>query len=147
MLILKIWSLFPFTIDLNIQINYSLLKLYEIGCVWNRYIGLSQNHFLSLWKTFVKRNRKLFSAVAMKSMIKTLTSKHFKTRFHRLTKQDLLFEEFLEIFQLTIETFFHCSLKKVRYYNNPFMTKNLRKEIMIKSKSRNKFNKCPTSVN
>ena len=37
--------------------------------------------------------------------------------------------------------------KKVRYNNNPFMTKILRKEIMIRSKLRNKFNKYCTCIN
>ena len=37
--------------------------------------------------------------------------------------------------------------KKVRYNNNPFMTKQLRKEIMVKSELRNEFNKSRTSEN
>ena len=37
--------------------------------------------------------------------------------------------------------------KKVRYNNNPFMTKILKKEIMIRSELRNKFNKSCTCIN
>ena len=37
--------------------------------------------------------------------------------------------------------------KKVRYNNNPFMTKQLRKKIMVRSKLRNEFNKSRTSEN
>ena len=37
--------------------------------------------------------------------------------------------------------------KKIRHNNNPFMTERLRKEIMIRSKLCNKFNKSRTYVN
>ena len=37
----------------------------------------------------------------------------------------------------------HAPLKKkfLRHYNNPFMAKNLRKRIMVRSKLRNNYNK------
>ena len=47
----------------------------------------------------------------------------------------------------TFDRFAPYKQKKVRYNNNPFMTKQLRKEIMVRSKLRNEFNKSRTSEN
>ena len=51
------------------------------------------------------------------------------------------FQNLLEIFQSTLDFFAPYKQKKIRYNNNPFMTKRMRKEIIIRSKLRNKFNK------
>ena len=48
-------------------------------------------------------------------------------------------ENVLEIFQSTLDRFVPYKHKKVRYNNNPFMTKQIRKEIMVKSELRNEL--------
>ena len=53
---------------------------------------------------------------------------------------DLSFEAILEILESTLARFAPYKDKKVRYNKNPFMTKQLRKEIMVRSKLRYKFN-------
>ena len=79
--------------------------------------------------------------------------KHFdqdsfnKTLENRISVPNLSFEKFFEIFQSTFSYFAPYKQKDIRYNNNPFMTKRLRKEIMIRSKLRNKFNKPRTGVN
>ena len=57
------------------------------------------------------------------------------------------FEKIFEIFQSTLDFFAPCKQRKIRNNNNLFMTKRLRKEIMLRSKLSNKFNKPSTSVN
>ena len=66
---------------------------------------------------------------------------------NKISKPDLSFEEFLEIFQSTLDAFAPYKQKMIRCNNNPFMPKCLKKEIMIRSKLCNKCNKSPTSAN
>ena len=54
---------------------------------------------------------------------------------------------FLEIFQSSLDRFAPYKYKKVRYNNNPVMTEQLTKEMMVRSKQRNDFNKSQTSEN
>ena len=65
----------------------------------------------------------------------------------RVSLPNFSFENFFEIFQSTLNFFATYKLTKFRYNSNPFMTMRLRKEIMIRSKLRNKFNKSRTCVN
>ena len=52
-----------------------------------------------------------------------------------------------ETYKCTLYFFAPYKPKKIRYINDPFITKRLRKEIMIRSKLHNKFNKSRTSAN
>ena len=58
---------------------------------------------------------------------------------------DLSFEAFFEKSQSTLERFAPYKQKKIRYNNNLFMTKQLRKEIMVRLS--NEFNKSQTPEN
>ena len=79
-------GLFPSTIDLiltNHKQSFIKLDLYEPG--------ISDHHkmiFSILRKTFAKEGKPKTVVIAtIKSLIKTLSTKHFKTRFHNLQKQ------------------------------------------------------------
>ena len=80
-------------------------------------------------------------------MFKNFEQNKFNEELKKRISIDLSFEAFLEIFQSTLDRFAPYKQKKVRYNNNPFMTKQLRKEIMVRSKLRNEFNKSQTSEN
>ena len=65
----------------------------------------------------------------------------------RISLPNLSFKTFFEIFQSTLSLFAPYNLlKKIRYNNNPFMTKRLRKEIMIRLILRPKFNESRTKA-
>ena len=76
-------GLFPSTIDLILtdhKQNFMKLNVYKTG--------ISDHHkmiFLVFRKILAKGKQNTASIVAIKSMIKTFSTKHYKTRFHNLT--------------------------------------------------------------
>ena len=130
------------TIDLlltNHKQNFMKSDVYEIDISEHRKMIISV-----LRKTFAKGKPKTVSYrchenVDPNSLNETLNS--------RTSLPNLLFENFFDIFQSTLNFFAFCKQKKIRYNNNSFMTIRLREEIMIRSNLRNKFNKSRTCVN
>ena len=106
--------------------------------------GISDHHkmiFSVLRKTFSKDKRKIVFYCCYK--------KHDQNSFKEALQNKILqlsFEEFREIFQLTLEAFAPYKQKKIKYNNKSFMTKSLRTEI-ITSKLLNSFNKSRTRLN
>ena len=75
-------------------------------------------------------------------MFKKIWSEQVNDQLKRRIWIDLYFEAFFEILQATLKGLTSYKQKtKVRHNNNPFMTKHLRKEIMVTPKLRNEFNK------
>ena len=58
-----------------------------------------------------------------------------------------LFEEFYDTFSCLLDCFASLKKKKVRGSHNKFMTKDLRKAIIDRSRLRYKFNQTCTSTN
>ena len=108
--------------------------------------GLSDHHkmvYSFLRKTFAKGKPKSIYYRCFKNF----EHRKFNEELKKRISIDISFEAFLEIFQSTWDRFAPYKHKKLRYYNNPFMTKQLRKEIMVRSKVRNEFNKSRKSEN
>ena len=65
--------------------------------------------------------------------------------------QELLFvtnfDSFYTTFKSMLDNVAPLRKKKIRYYNQPFMTKSLRKTIMKRSKLKNKYSKDRSSEN
>ena len=70
-----------------------------------------------------------------------------KKLFENLPKIDHLFEEFYDTFSCLLDCFASLKKKKVRGNHSKFMTKDLRKAIIGRSRLRNKFNQTCTSKN
>ena len=142
-----------------------------MGCVWNRYLRLPKNNFLSFKrnkpKTVFYRCYKVWSKLFQQSTLNYgFTTWLVISRISR----DILFQSTLDVFApymqkkirynnkefLDIQTTRECrlTLKRVgnmiiiySHNNNPFMKKKtLKKKIMIRSKLCNKSNKSRTSV-
>ena len=99
-------------------------------------IGISDHH-----KMFISVLRKIFAKDKQKRCLLSLLNVFYsfnETLKNRISLPNLSFENCFEIFQSSLDFF-------VRYSQNSFMTK--RKEIMIRSKLRNKFNKSHSSLN
>ena len=97
--------------------------------------GLSNHHKIVhsfLRKTFAKGKPKTIYYQCYKNFEQNKFNKELKKRI----SIDLSFVAFLEIFQSTLARFTPYKQKKVRYNNNPFITK-----------LRNEFNKSRTSEN
>ena len=125
----------PSTIDLIIT-NHKPSFMKSDTCE----TGLSDHHkmlYSFLRKTFTKGKPK---TIYYRCFI-NYDQKKFNDKLKKRISIDLSFEEFLEIFQSTLKKSAPYKQNKVWYNNSPFMTKQLRKEIMVRSKLRNKFNK------
>ena len=83
-----------------------------------------------LRKTFAKGKPKTIYYWRFKNFEQNKFNEELKKRI----SIDLSFEAFLEIFQSNLDRFAPYKQKKVRYNNNPFMTKQLRKKIMVSPK-------------
>ena len=74
-----------------------------------------------------------------------------KEQFENVLKMRLVsssnFEEFFDTFLATLNEHVPLKKKKIRYNHQVFMSKNLRKAIMKRSKLRNTFNKKRSSEN
>ena len=66
---------------------------------------------------------------------------------HSLDIETMNYEIFAEIFKTLINQYVPMEQKIVRGNQSPFMTKELSKGIMHRSKLKNKFNKYPTEIN
>ena len=66
---------------------------------------------------------------------------------HSLDIETMSYEIFSEIFKTLINQYAPMKQKIVRGNQSPFMTKELSKAIMHRSKLKNKFNKYPTEIN
>ena len=109
--------------------------------------GILDHHkmvFSVLRKTFAKGIPK---TVLYRSYKKYDPNSFNKALQNKISQSVLSFEEFIEIFQPTLDAFAPYKQKKIGHNKNPFVTKSLRKEIMVRSKLRNKFNKSFISVN
>ena len=94
--------------------------------------GLSDHHeivYSFLRKTFAKGKPKTIYYRCF-----NFEQNKFNEELKKRISIDLSFEAFLEIFQSTLDRFAPYKQKKVRYNNNPFMTKQLRKKIMVSPK-------------
>ena len=135
-------DLLPSTIDFlltNHKQSFMKLDVYETGISDLRKMIISV-----LRKTFAKGKPKTvfyhcYKNFDQDSLNETLNS--------RISLPNLSFEKVFEILPSTLDFFGPYRQKKIRYNNNPFMTKRLRNEIMIRSKLRNKFNKSCTCIN
>ena len=58
-----------------------------------------------------------------------------------------MYSTFTKLFRLVLDKHARLKIKKVRGNQGPFMTKELRKAIMNKSKIRNKHQKCSSREN
>ena len=58
-----------------------------------------------------------------------------------------MYSTFTKLFKLVLDKHANLKVKKVRESQGPFMTKELCKTIMNKSKTRNKYQKCPPREN
>ena len=135
-------GLLPSAIDLllinNIQ-SFIKSNVYETGFSDDQEMIISV-----LRKTFTKGKPKTvfyrcYRNFDEDSLNETLNS--------RISLPNLSFKTFFEIFQSTLSLFAPYNLlKKIRYNNNPFMTKRLRKEIMIRLILRPKFNESRTKA-
>ena len=110
-----------------------------------------------MYQTCISDHHKMIISVLRKTFAKGKP----KTVFYRCYKnfdQDSFNETLNSMISLPNLSFFIISIhvrfflllinqKIIRYNNNPLMTKRLRKEIMIRSKLRHKFNKSHTCVN
>ena len=73
-----------------------------------------------------------------------------KAPFHKCLKighNEKAYEKFKQIFLTIVNTHAPIKAKMIRGNQGPFMTRELSKEIMIRSKLRNQFNKNKTKIN
>ena len=109
--------------------------------------GISDHHklIMSIFRsTFAKGNSKTFYYRCFKNF----DDATFKeTLTNRLANTELSFDNFIAIFSETFNNFAPLKKKYLRYNNNSFMNKSLRKAIMTRSKLKNKFNLNRTSPN
>ena len=110
--------------------------------------GISDHHKMitTIFKsTFSKGQPKVIKYRCFKFFDKEAFEDSLKTN---LCNDDVYsFEQFHNIFRNTLDQFAPIKEKKVRCNNSKFMSKQLRKSIMIRSKLRNNYNKNRTSEN
>ena len=124
----------PSSIDLiitNHKTNFMKSDICETGLSDHQKMVYS-----FLRETFAKGNPKTIYYGCFKNFEQDKFNEEVKKRI----SIDLSFEAILEILESTLARFAPYKDKKVRYNKNPFMTKQLRKEIMVRSKLRYKFN-------
>ena len=110
--------------------------------------GISDYHKMitTIFKTtFSKGKPKVIKYRCFKSFDKETFENSLKSN---LCNNDVTsFEKFHTIFRDTLDQFAPIKEKKVRFNNSRFMSKQLRKSIMIRSRLRNNYNKNRTSEN
>ena len=111
-------------------------------------IGMSDFHKLTtiiLRKTISKgKAKKIFYRD-----YKAFNQNTFETRLKsKLTSETTIdYSQFQSIFLETLNNIALVKMKILRYNNNPFMNKALRKAIMTRSRLKNKFNKIGSAQN
>ena len=132
----------PSSIDLIIT---NMTFLFMKSCAVEMWI--SDYHKLILptcWLTFAKgKSKNLFNHCC-----KNFDSKHFEeTLIKNLSKTELFLKIFETTSSLTLEKFSPIKQKYLRYNNNPFMNKTLRKAIMTRSRLKRRYNLDRTTTN
>ena len=72
---------------------------------------------------------------------------NLKCSLETFSSDTLKYEDFKKIFMVILDKYAPMKKKVIRGNNAPFMTKRLSKEIMYRSKLKNKLNKSPTEEN
>ena len=85
-----------------------------------------------------KINPKLFTSTAIKSSIKNSFKWNLKKKLDEISSNS--FDIFIEKFKTCLDKFAALKEKKVRINNSTFITKSLRKPIILRSQLKRKFN-------
>ena len=108
--------------------------------------GISDHHkmIMSVFRcTFAKGNHKMFFYRDFQSFDK----ENFENDISSKISNNCSFEKFLKIFHDTLNHHAPLKKKKMRYNNQKFMNKALRKAIMTRSRLRNAFNLKRNNIN
>ena len=109
--------------------------------------GISDHHkmiFSILKYVFAKRPPKTICYRDLKNFGQKAFNSYLKSKVADCPNS---FENFLQTFQDTVQLLAPVKTKIIRYNNKSFMTKSLRKAIIIRSKLQNKCNKNRTPKN
>ena len=92
-----------------------------------------------------KINPKLFTSTTIKSSIKNSFKWNLKKKLDEISSNS--FDIFIEKFKTCLDKFAALKEKKVRINNSTFITKSLRKPIILRSQLKRKFNNNKSQEN
>ena len=112
--------------------------------------GLSDHHkmVVTVLKIYTKKKEPIkINYRSFKNFDKQNFRNDLKQNLEHLDKVTITYDDFKFIFMEILNLYAPMKTKVVRGNNAPFMSKNLRKAIMVRSRLKNKFNKNPSDEN
>ena len=146
----------------NLMQIYDLFQSHNPTCIDNFLTNQKAMFKLSrLFETGLSDHHKLISVVMKSGIFRGLhrkkvyrSCKNFELKHFNITSKsqleklnDSAYNEFETAFCSVLNKHAPNKVKMLRHNNNCFMTKNLRKAVMHRSKFKNRFNKCRTYEN